>query len=176
MKQAQRVKLVGQLFKAALLAAVMGFAIVGLVLAQDSGPGAVTDDQVNAVARQLYCPVCENIPLDVCGTQACAQWRELIREKLGQGWGEEQIKDYFVAQYGDRVLAMPPAHGLNWLVYIIPPLAIVAGIFILYTALRAWRKPAASVVADQSAASPLEAAGAVQDDYVKRLEDELSKR
>jgi cytochrome c-type biogenesis protein CcmH len=176
MTQAQRVKLVGQLFKAALLAVVMGFAIAGLALAQDSGPGAVTDDQVNAVARQLYCPVCENIPLDVCGTQACAQWRELIREKLGQGWGEKQIKDYFVAQYGDRVLAMPPAHGLNWLVYIIPPLAILAGIFILYTALRAWRKPAAAAAADQGAASPPQAAGAEQDDYVKRLEDELSKR
>ena len=24
----------------------------------------------------------------------------LIREKLAQGWSEQQIKDYFVAQYG----------------------------------------------------------------------------
>ena len=24
-----------------------------------------SDDQVNAIARQLYCPVCENTPLDV---------------------------------------------------------------------------------------------------------------
>ena len=25
-----------------------------------------SDDEVNAIARQLYCPVCENTPLDVC--------------------------------------------------------------------------------------------------------------
>jgi cytochrome c-type biogenesis protein CcmH len=159
-----------------LLVVMMGLSITGLALAQGSGPGAVTDDQVNAVARQLYCPVCENIPLDVCGTQACAQWRELIREKLGQGWGEQQIKDYFVAQYGDRVLAMPPAHGLNWLVYIIPPLAILAGIFIIYSAFRAWKKPLTAATTDQSAALPPDPAAAVQDEYVARLEDELSKR
>ena len=52
---------------------------VGSVYAQDDSP---TDDEVNAVASQLYCPVCENIPLDVCPTQACEQWRATIREKL----------------------------------------------------------------------------------------------
>src|SRR5687768_4143054 len=31
--------------------------------AQGSAP---TDDDVNRVARQLYCPVCESTPLDVC--------------------------------------------------------------------------------------------------------------
>jgi cytochrome c-type biogenesis protein CcmH/NrfF len=84
-------------------------------LAQEATP---SDDAVNAIARQLYCPVCENIPLDVCPTQACAQWRALIREKLAQGWTEEQIKAYFVEQYGVRVLNEPPRQGWNWLIYI----------------------------------------------------------
>src|SRR5512143_1089732 len=84
----------------------------------------VTDDQVNAIAKQMFCPVCENIPLDVCPTQACAQWRDLIREKLSLGWSEKQIKDYFVDQYGARVLGAPPAKGINWLVYVVPPAAI----------------------------------------------------
>lgn len=176
MKHTQSIKFTGQIFRAVLLALMMGLAVAGVSLAQGSGPGGVTDDQVNAVARQLYCPVCENIPLDVCGTQACAQWRELIREKLGQGWGEDQIKDYFVAQYGDRVLAMPPARGLNWLVYIVPPLVILAGIFVLYSAFRAWRKPATAAITDQGATLPTEPAAVAQDEYVRRLEEELNKR
>lgn len=61
-----------------------------------------SDDQVNAIARQLYCPVCENTPLDVCPTEACRQWRELIRQQLSEGWTEAQIKQYFVANYGAR--------------------------------------------------------------------------
>ncbi len=126
-----------------------------------------SDNEVNAVAKQLYCPVCENVPLDVCPTQACAQWRQTIREKLTLGWSEQQIKDYFVEQYGERVLAAPPARGLNLLVYILPPLAFVAGAYVLYRALRTWRRPAAPAVAPPPT---------VQDEYTRRIEDELRRR
>lgn len=153
-----------------LLAGLSTIFSVEMVSAQDTLPSEPSDDQVNAIAKQLYCPVCENIPLDVCPTQACAQWRELIREKLGEGWTEDEIKTYFVAQYGDRVLASPPAVGLNWLIYIIPPVVIIAGAYILFRALRAWRQtPAELPGQDQT----LEEA---DDEYVARLEEELNKR
>jgi cytochrome c-type biogenesis protein CcmH len=154
--------------KLAVFGLWFGFLLVNPVRAQQGDPGAPNDDQVNTIAKQLYCPVCENIPLDVCGTQACAQWRELIREKLGQGWSEAQIKQYFVDQYGDRVLATPPARGLNWLIYVVPPLAILAGLFLLYRALKAWQQPAPQV-------QTMESAKTSDDEYVMRLEDELRK-
>lgn len=129
-----------------------------------------TDDQVNAIAKQLYCPVCENIPLDVCPTQACAQWRELIREKLSAGWTEADIKTYFVEQYGDRVLASPPATGLNWLVYIIPPLVIIAGAYILYRALLSWRQAPAQLPEQNQPEDEAD------DEYVARIEEELRRQ
>src|SRR4026207_2478079 len=67
-----------------------------------------TDDEVNRIAKQLYCPVCESTPLDVCPTEACRQWRELIRTMLSEGKTEAEIKQYFVEHYGARVLAEPP--------------------------------------------------------------------
>ncbi len=156
-----------------LLLLALSLIFVPAVFAQEGDPGAPTDDEVNAIAKQLYCPVCENIPLDVCGTQACAQWRELIREKLSQGWSEDQIKNYFVEQYGDRVLAAPPARGLNWLVYIIPPLAFLLGIYILYQAFRAMRRPTLPETSTGDMPPP---APPPDDEYVARLEEELSKR
>jgi cytochrome c-type biogenesis protein CcmH len=149
-----------------LLIGLVAILQVAVVKAQE----VPTDDQVNAIAKQLYCPVCENIPLDVCPTQACAQWRELIREKLSAGWTESEIKTYFVAQYGDRVLASPPATGLNWLVYIIPPLVIIAGAYILYRALLAWRQ-APPELPDQN--QPEDEA---DDEYVARIEEELRRQ
>ena len=171
-------KYTGRIFWAALLALIAAFSFASLALAQGSGPGTVTDDQVNAVARQLYCPVCENIPLDVCGTQACAQWRELVRDKLGQGWNEGQIKDYFAAQYGDRVLGVPPPRGLNWLVYLpifswLIRASVVIGIILLYMAFRARKK---SAITEQEAGPPPDQAAAEQDEYEQRLEEELSNR
>ncbi len=135
---------------------------------QPAGPVNVTDDQVNAVAGQLYCPVCENIPLDVCGTQACAQWRSLIREKLAQGKSPQQIKDYFASYYGDRVLAEPPARGLNWLVYVLPPLFILGGVYILFRALRGMR-------AAPAAPEPASDLPVSDDPYVARFEDQVRK-
>jgi cytochrome c-type biogenesis protein CcmH len=110
--------------------------------------------------------VCENVPLDVCPTQACAQWRQTIREKLAAGWSEQQIKDYFVEQYGARVLAAPPARGLNLLVYLLPPLAFAVGAYVVYRAVRAWRH----------AAAPVTSLPAADDDYIRRVEAELRRR
>lgn len=125
-----------------------------------------SDDEVNALAQQIYCPVCENVPLDVCPTEACAQWREVIREKLAQGWTEAQIKEYFVQQYGDRVLAMPPARGLNWLAYLLPPAVILAGAALtVRVLLKARRAPAAS-----DSLPPLD------DAYAQQIEEELRRR
>jgi cytochrome c-type biogenesis protein CcmH len=149
------------------LALLLSALVVSGALAQGSPP---TDDEVNAVAKQLYCPVCENIPLDVCPTQACVQWRDVIREKLAEGWSETEIKSYFVTQYGDRVLAEPPRRGLNWLVYIVPPAAILAGAYILYRGMQAWRSPGPAVDTPESDPE------LPPDEYVARLEKELQRR
>jgi len=95
-----------------------------------------TDDDVNRIAKQLYCPVCENVPLDECTTDACQQWRDLIRQQLSDGWTEDEILAYFVAQYGDKVLGEPPRRGLNWVLYLIPPFVILTGIILLVNHLR----------------------------------------
>jgi cytochrome c-type biogenesis protein CcmH len=95
-----------------------------VVKAQESTP---SDDEVNRIASQLFCPVCDNIPLDSCPTEACEQWRGLIRQKLSEGWTEEEIIAYFAAQYGDQVLAEPPRRGLHWLIYVLPLLVIIFG-------------------------------------------------
>ena len=140
-----------------------------MVSAQQPTP---SDDEVNAIARQLFCPICQNIPLDVCPTQACHDWRELIRQMLAEGKTPNEIKQYFVDHYGARVLAEPPQTGLNWLVYVVPPVAFLIGVFLLFQAYRAWKrmpkgpdsKGAGEPAPDQS------------DEYVSRFEEELRKR
>jgi cytochrome c-type biogenesis protein CcmH len=166
------------MLKKTLFVALAG---VGLLLvvrsasAQDATPRPVTDDEVNRIAKQLFCPVCENVPLDVCPTQACAQWRATIREKLTAGWSEPQILDYFVAQYGERVLAQPSTRGATLLVWVIPPLALVAGAFVLWRFLRQMTRPATARPASATpAATP--AAPDPADAYAARLEQELQER
>ncbi|MFQ5942479.1 MAG: cytochrome c-type biogenesis protein CcmH [Anaerolineales bacterium] len=148
-----------------LLILVMTMA-TNTALAQEEQP---SDDDVNAVAKGLYCPVCENVPLDVCPTQACKQWRNTIGEKLALGWSQKQIEQYFVNQYGDRVLATPPATGLNWLIYLLPPLVFIVGAVVLGGAVRSWRKPTSEPVTERTIEP-------TTDPYLEKVEEELRRR
>jgi len=162
-----------------LMLVMLAFSLfsMGTVAAQGDGPESISDDQVNAIAKQLFCPVCENTPLDVCETQACKQWRELIRLKLSEGWTEAEIKEYFVANYGARVLAEPPRTGFSLLAYFVPPVIILFGIFILFRAFKQWQKNDDDDEADvEITEAGSTSTSAADDDYIARLEAEMKKR
>lgn len=150
---------------------LLSILFTGIALAQSATPP--TDDEVNVIAHQLYCPVCQNTPLDVCPTEACRDWRELIRTMLAEGKTEDQILQHFVDQYGDKVLARPPLSGLNWMIYLAPPAIILAGAFVLFRSLKEWTKPKAAATGSGTARSE---ASSVKDDYEARLEEELKKQ
>jgi len=150
--------------------------------AQDS---SVSDDEVNEVARDIYCPVCESTPLDVCATQACADWRELIRTKLGEGNSKDEIFEYFARQYGDGVLANPPRRGVSLIIlWILPVVLILVGLLLFSRMMRNLRTvPEAAVVTDSAVestkvqntpATPPEPTA--QEEYLARIEEELGKK
>lgn len=144
-------------------------ALFGLIPVSAQGP-TPTDDEVNRIAKNLYCPVCESTPLDVCPTEACRQWRDLIRTMLAEGKSEEEIQQYFVTQYGARVLAEPPNRLVT---YLVPVVAILLGAFLLFRGFQMWMKPS-RIEADATAAEA--ETEPVQDPYVARLEEELKRR
>ena len=114
--------------------------------------------------------ICRGYAIDAPRPNQNAQ---LIREMLAEGKTETEIRQYFVSRFGDRVLAAPPARGLNWLVYVIPPVAILAGVLILFSALRAWRQ--APSVNPASKEPSTQATTTENDEYTQRLEEELRK-
>jgi cytochrome c-type biogenesis protein CcmH len=147
------------------------------VLAQES----VTDDEVNEVAKDLYCPVCESTPLDVCPTQACADWRELIRTKLAAGESRQDVLDYFARQYGDGVLANPPRRGISLVVlWVLPVLVVLLGGLLFFRLLRGMRRQAptmagATMLPDAPTTPAPQAGDESLDAYVARVERELKQ-
>lgn len=88
------------------------------------------------VERQLGCPVCTNLPLNVCDNQLCEEMRGIIREKLAAGETPDQVVAYFVSRYGEAVLLEPPRQGFNLAVWYLPILAVVIGAAIVLIFLR----------------------------------------
>lgn len=139
---------------------------------------APTPEQINAVARELWCPLCNGVRLDNCELQACVQMREVIAQKLAAGEDKEQIKAYFAAQYGDVVLGTPSRAGFNLVVWVFPVLAVVVGLgWVAYLVL-IWRRRAAGSAYGRSPASqpvPVGPTGATRadGDYLRRVDQEL---
>lgn len=149
---------------------VVLFVVLTLVLTPNVTQGVNQygdlDAQTLQVAKGLYCPVCAGTPLDVCETQACQQWRELIKQKLGAGETPAQIQEYFVSQYGERVLGAPRAQGLNLVVYVVPAFVVSGGAALLYLFASRRVKPVPA---------PAPAQESVNDAYRSRVEQELKQ-
>ncbi len=154
----------------ALISTITGIA-VGIAGAQDGGDRTVTDDDVNRVARQLYCPICENVPLDVCGTRACIDARNEIRQMLEDGMSDEEIIAVFVERWGERAVATPRDPTLSFLVWALPLTAIVIAVALLVWQLYSW---------SERRTRPAQQAPAIQpgtdDKYRQRLEREIRER
>lgn len=139
-------------------------------------PSANVDAETLRVAKGLYCPVCPGVPLDVCDTQACEQWRALIKQRLSEGQSAEQIQAYFVEQYGERVLGAPRAQGLNLLIYILPAFVLSAGgafLFLFVQHQQAFlAAPAPALGAGSATTNP---PSPVSNPYRSRIERELNE-
>lgn len=156
-----------QLIRILMIAALL--LLVLPIAAQETATTTVTDDQVNAIAKKLYCPVCENIPLDACGTSACQDWRYEIRLQLESGMTEQQITDDFVRRFGDRVVGTPQDPVLRAISLITPWLIIGLSVLGVGYMLMQWYKPR-----NAEAATETDAANAHEDKYRQLLEQDLA--
>ena len=156
----------------ALLLLATVFALAAPAAQAQTDTSAITDDQVNEVARDLFCPVCESTPLDVCPTAACRDWREVIRTQLAEGRTKQEIMDYFADQYGGRVLAEPPRSGFALIVWILPAAAVIGGGFLFARYLNGLRREENEQTA-AAADAPL--LPAEDNEYMARVERELQE-
>ena len=148
--------------------AALALALVALAAAPAAAVAPKTT--LPAMEQQVMCAVCRT-PLAVAnGPQADAERRQISR-LIAQGKSEQQIKDALVAQYGERVLALPNDHGFNLAVYVVPILVLVGGIALLLVALPRWRR-----MARARAAAPAAAAPTISPEDTARLDEELARR
>jgi len=80
--------------------------------------------------------------------------RNEIRSKLAAGATDEEIVSYFVSKYGERVLVAPEARGFNVLAYIMPAVAVVAGLMLILVFVRHARKEEPAIAAPAPAVDP----------------------
>ena len=120
------------------------------------------------VENEVMCPVC-GVPLGLA-TEAPQANREraFIQREAEACKSKQQIKNELVAQFGNRVLALPPSKGFNLVAYLVPIAIVLTGIAAITTiVLRRRRNPSPT---SQSGAAP-----ALAGDDAARLQADLER-
>ncbi len=92
--------------------------------------------RANDLNKGIMCPVCPGESINESQNALAVQMRGIVRQRLADGWSEQQIKDYFVESYGPSVLLEPPTAGLSLMAWIVPPIGFAGAIAALLLTLR----------------------------------------
>ncbi|HXD66735.1 MAG TPA: cytochrome c-type biogenesis protein CcmH [Solirubrobacteraceae bacterium] len=155
----------------ALIATLAATATAAAPAGADTAAPSATTPKASylQVVNDVMCVVCHE-PLGVAQSPEAFQERDYIRQLIAQGKTRKVIENDLVQQYGPAVLARPPAHGVNLLVYIVPPLVLILGITIVAVFVPRWRRRAR-----QTDPSPPPPAAALDAADAQRLNDDLGR-
>ena len=101
-----------------------------------TGLAVTREDQAQALAAELRCPVCQNLSVGDSPSEMATQMRDLIREKLERGESPAQVRAYFVSRYGEWILLAPARRGFNWVAWLLPFGALLGGLGVLGVVVR----------------------------------------
>ncbi|MFZ0043883.1 MAG: cytochrome c-type biogenesis protein CcmH [Solirubrobacteraceae bacterium] len=124
---------------------------------------------ITQIYNDVMCVACHE-SLAVAQSPEAYSERQYIRTLVAQGETRQQIEHNLVEQYGPSVLALPPAHGFNVLVYVIPPLVVLLGLGTLAYTLPRWRRRTRA-----NPAQPLPSAPPLDQAESDRLNEDLAR-
>ena len=129
-------RLPGLVVLLALLATAATLILVGALGGRTPSTRA---EQVQQIASGLRCPVCQDLSAAASPEPLAGQMRRQISEQLAAGRSADQIRQGFIAAYGESVLMSPPHSGLGQTAYVLPVLVMGMGAVVVTVLLRHWR-------------------------------------
>ena len=135
-------------------------------LAQPASNPAL-EQEAKRIEAMVIAQCCWSQQVSVHQSPAADEMKKDIRQQLTEGKTRQQILDAYVAQYGEQILAEPPARGFKRTLYVLPVLLlVVSGIVLSVVVKRMAGRPAV-------AGGPVEPQAATRDTYSDRINDEL---
>ena len=130
----------------ALQCALLGFAVCAL-----TGAGDPTT-RFNEIGHRLVCicGACGDLLLE-CNHVGCAysdHMRNELMAAVTRGDSDDLVQQSFVQKYGPTVLAAPTTTGFDRTAWIVPFLALGAGLVLVILVVRAWKNRPAPALAD----------------------------
>ena len=84
------------------------------------------------ISKNIRCLVCQNESIDDSSAPLAKDLRTLIRIKVQENDTDEEIYKFLTDRYGDFILLKPPFKISTFLLWSLPFVFVIIGIFILF--------------------------------------------
>jgi cytochrome c-type biogenesis protein CcmH len=108
------------------MAALAVVVVAGIVMGEET-----ERDRIQALGQRIKCPVCQGEPIADSPAETSTAMMDIVAERVAAGETDEQIIDYFVSRYGPGILLDPPFRGRTLAVWLLPVVALGAGIVMI---------------------------------------------
>ena len=100
-------------------------------------PGEILQDQnqelrARNISKNVRCMICQNQSIDESNAELAKDLRILIRNKIKNGSSDEEIYKFLTDRYGDFILLKPPLKLKTLLLWILPFIFLIIGIYVLF--------------------------------------------
>ena len=81
--------------------------------------------------KEVRCLVCQGQTIHESNAEMAEDLKEVIREKIGQGQTDGEIKSFLIEKYGNWIIMTPPFNRLTYLLWFVPLIILLFGIYFI---------------------------------------------
>ena len=88
--------------------------------------------RARSISKNIRCMVCQNQSIDESNAPLAKDLRILIRDKIKEGNKDKEIYKFLTERYGDFILLKPPLNSKNLILWFLPFLFLILGIYVVF--------------------------------------------
>lgn len=96
-------------------------------------------ERYRSLSHEIRCVMCQNQSLADSPAGIADDLRYQLLARMREGYSDEQIRDWFVARYGEFVLYRPRLNPTTWALWFGPFLLLAIGVWSLVAVIRRQR-------------------------------------
>ena len=136
--------------EASIVQRLLVLGLLGLLLCSSITAIADEEKRYNDIGNKIQCSCgCAQI-LIKCNHVGCQSSDSMIRQlrtALATYPNEEDVLNWFRRNYGMTVVVEPAKHGFELIIWVVPPLLVVAALLFVFWIIQRWRMRAVPVAA-----------------------------
>ena len=90
------------------------------------------ETRAREISKNIRCMICQNQSIDDSDAPLAKDLRILIREKIKEGYLDDEIYDFLTDRYGDFILLKPPLKLETLILWFFPFALLIISFFIFF--------------------------------------------